>query len=354
MTPEQALTEARDGKLRPIYLVVGEEAHRAAAVVRALRQASIGNGIAGLNEDQLTAGEATVESVLSAARTLPMMSQRRLVCVRSLERWEPKGDASKSKGQAGEALDRLADYAKDPSPSTTLVLVASKLDNRRRLSVLARNEGWLVSCDPLARAELPDWISRSARERGNTLGPEVADLIAELAGPELSSVADALERVCLYAGEGVEVTADHVAECVVRVRPATVWQLVDAVGRRDLGAALAALQGVFDPADRGLRLLSVLAWSTRQLLRFEAATRAGLSGPEAAKRAGAAPFKARDLAEQVRRLPRAELEGWLDLLAKVDFALKGGSRRAPRAVLEEAIVSLCMPRPIAAAARATR
>jgi DNA polymerase III delta subunit len=92
-------------------------------------------------------------------------------------------------------------------------------------------------------------------------------------------------------------------------------------------------------------LLSLLAWSARQLLRFEAATREGLPGPEAAKRAGAPPFKARELADQVKRISRPELESWLELLARVDLALKGGSRRPPRAVLEDAIISLCSRRP---------
>jgi DNA polymerase-3 subunit delta len=344
MTPDQALQEARDGKLRPVYLVLGEESYLAASVARALREASVAGGIAGLNEDQWTAGEATAEQVVSAARTLPMMSTRRLVLVRAVERWEGRGESGKGKSSSSEALDVVADYAKSPSPTTTLLLVGSKLDNRRRLVVLAKSEGWIVQCDPLPRAELPLFIERRARSLGNPLAPEVADLIAELAGPELAPVTDALERLCLYAGTGETITADHVADCVVRVRPASVWELVGAVGKRDLGGALSALSQVFDPSDRGLRLLSLLAWSARQLLRFEAATRAGLAGPEAAKRAGAPPFKARELADQVKRISRPELESWLELLARVDLALKGGSRRPPRAVLEDAIISLCTRR----------
>jgi DNA polymerase-3 subunit delta len=120
-----------------------------------------------------------------------------------------------------------------------------------------------------------------------------------------------------------------------------VWQLVDAVGRRDAGRALRALSEVYDPSDRGLRLVGVLAWSTRQLLKFESATRAGSRPPEAAKAAGVPPFKARELADQVRLLSREKLEGWLATLSEVDLALKGGTARPPRAVMEEAVLSLC-------------
>ncbi|MES1173226.1 MAG: DNA polymerase III subunit delta [Myxococcales bacterium] len=339
MTPEQAIQEAAEQKLRPVYLLVGEERHLESKVVQALKAAAIKGGIPGLNEDQIQAQESEVDAALSAARTLPMMAKRRFVLVRGLEHWEGReGSDAKEKTPP---LDRLLEYCQAPSPSTTLVLVGGSLDKRRKLVTVARKDGWLVSCEALARADLPGFIERAARERGNPLDPGVADLIAELAGPELGPVIDALERCCLYAGAGNAVSEDVVAECVVRLRAKTVWELVGAVGKRDSGAALSALSEVYDPQDRGLRLLGVLAWSTRQMLRFESALSEGLSPNDAAVRAGAPPFKARELAEQVKRIARVDLERWLETLAELDYALKGGSKRPAKSVLEHGILKLC-------------
>jgi DNA polymerase-3 subunit delta len=338
MTPEQAIKEAREQQLRPVYLVVGEERYFEAQVVQAIRAAATAGGIPGLNDDLIQAQDSDVDAALSAARTLPMMAKRRFVLVRGLEHWEPREG---SEAKANSPLDRLLEYALKPSPSTTLLLLGGGLDKRRKLVASARKEGWLVSCEVLARADLPSFIERGARSRGNTLEPSVADLIAELAGPELGPVTDALERCCLYAGAGQPVTEDIVAECVVRLRAKTVWELVGAVAKRDPGAALAALDEVYDPQDRGLRLLGVLAWSTRQMLRFESALSEGLSPNDAAVRAGAPPFKARELAEQVKRIARVDLERWLETLAELDYALKGGSRRPAKSVLEHGILKLC-------------
>jgi DNA polymerase III subunit delta len=337
MTPEQAIAEAKKNQLRPVYLVLGEEQRLQSDVLSALRSAALAGAIPGLNDDQWVAGEVDVNQVLGAARTLPMLSKLRVVVVRSLERWEPR-EGAKSKD---EPLDKLADYVKAPVPSTLLVLLAGKLDKRRRLVTTAQKEGCVVLCEPLARAQLPGWVERRANESGNRLAPGVADLIAELAGPDLAPVSDAIERLCLYAGAGNTVSEEHVAECLVRLRTASVWQLVDAVGQRDVARALAMLHDVYDPEDRGIRLVGVLAWSARQLVKFEGATRAGLAPEAAAQRAGAPPFKARDLARQVQRIPREELERWLETLAGVDLALKGGSKRPPKAVLEHAIIALC-------------
>jgi DNA polymerase-3 subunit delta len=117
--------------------------------------------------------------------------------------------------------------------------------------------------------------------------------------------------------------------------------LVSAVGERDLGRALTALEQVYEAQDRGLRLLGVLAWQTRQLLRFESALRGGANAADAAKQAGAPPFKAGELARQVKQIPRAHLESWLPELARVDLALKGGSSRPAKAILEHALIRLC-------------
>ncbi|HET7538882.1 MAG TPA: DNA polymerase III subunit delta [Polyangiaceae bacterium] len=341
MTPDQAIREAQEQKLRPVYLLTGEERYLESKVVQALKAAATAGGIPGLNEDQLSAQETDVDAALAAARTLPMMAKRRFVLVRGLEHWEPRDNVEGPAKDKLNPLDRLLEYAQNPSASTTLVLLGGALDKRRKLVTSARKDGWLVSCDAISRADLPGFIERAARERKCALESGVAELIAELAGPELGAVTDALERCCLYAGTGNAVSEDVVAECVVKLRTKTVWELVTAVSQRDSGAALSALHEVYDAQDRGLRLLGLLAWSTRQMLRFESALSDGASASDAAVRAGAPPFKARELAEQVKRIARPELERWLLTLTELDYALKGGSKRPAKSVLEHGILKLC-------------
>lgn len=328
---------AQAGELRPFYLLVGEEQFLMRAAVSTLRDATLAGGIEGLNYDQLDAGEASVEAALSIAKTLPMMAPRRFLLVRQLERWD--GKESKQKGVS--ALDRLAEYANAPSESTVFVATATKLDKRRRLFTLAKKQGFLVTCDPLGAQELPRWVRERAKALAHAISADVAALLSELCGPELSQVNDALERLSLYVGANNPITEEAVAECVVRVRATTVWELVGAVGERNAGRALGALEQVYEPQDRGLRLIGVLAWQTRQLLKFESAVRQGHSVEEAAKFAGAPPFKARELARQVKQIPRAHLESWLPALARVDLELKGGSQRPPKAILEHALIELC-------------
>lgn len=346
MTPEDAIAEATAGKLRPVYLVLGEERLLVDRVVHAIREAVARGGIAGFNEDKFTAGEASIGSVIGAAKMLPMMAKLRFVWVRGLDRWEKKeGDddapAPTKKGKVEVSpLDELAEYAKAPPSSTVMVLSSPKLHGQRRIVAAAKKSGFLVACEPLSREALPRWIAGAAREKGHAVSPEVADHLAEIAGPELGYVADAVERLSLFVGPKQPITEDAIAAVVTRVRQSSVWELLDAVTRRNTAAALAILADVFDPRDGGLKLLGAVAWSVRQLVKFDSALRTGADPREAAQRAGMPPFKAQDAARTVKSVPPGTLPSWLRLLAETDLALKS-SRRGPQAILEAMLIEMC-------------
>lgn len=328
-----------------MYLVAGEERVLRDEVIAELRKAALAGGVPAFNEDRFTAGEADVEAIIGAARTVPMMAKRRFVLVRGAERWDAGAQRADSP-EPRSPFDRLAEVAAAPVDSTCLVIVAAKIDGRRKFVQLARKQGFLVACDPLDSRVLPMWIVERCVARGCSIERDAAELLAALAGPELSAVDDAIERLALYVGTGALRSGGAIDEaaigvCVARVRTADTWALVDAVGARDLGRAMRTLADAYDPRERGLPLLGALAWSVRQLARYQAASLAGAPPDEAARVAGVfQPFRARELASKARAIPAREVERWILVLAETDIALKS-SRRAADAVLESMLLQLC-------------
>jgi len=221
-----------------------------------------------------------------------------------------------------------------------LVLSATKLNGSRKLMRAAKAGGFLVSCKPLPQRQLPGWVQRRARELGHDIEPGLAELLSELVGPELATVADALERLSLFVGAGRPIDDEALEQVVTRVRRQTVWALVDCLSTRDLEGALSALRDAYDPRDRGLPLLGAIGWRVRQLIKFQSALRGGAAPRRAARAAGVPPFKAAELDRAVRALSRRKLESWLLLLAEADLALKG-SRRRPADVLAATVVAMC-------------
>ena len=178
MTPEQAIAEARAGELRPVYLVTGDEPYLERRVLTELKRAALAGAVPGLNDELLTAGEVTVERVLSAARTLPMMAKRRLIVVRSLERWEPRegqdGEVKESKDRE-PPLDRLGTPADEPVEDDVLGVHAGVGFQRRvpvpRLLLLAEEPG-LSPPDPLVQSvRLPVDRDRNHRPICHPLPP---------------------------------------------------------------------------------------------------------------------------------------------------------------------------------------
>ena len=345
MTPGEASARAERGDLLPVWLLTGEERLLRDQALAAITKAALAGGMADFNLDKFTAGEASVDAILAATRTVPMMAKRRVVVVRGLERWDSGagGDAADAEEdiRALPPLDRLAEYAKAPIDSTVMILVAQKLDGRRKIVSLAKKSGFLVDCATVDARQLPGWIRARAESKGHAIAVEVCELIAEIAGPDLSYLDDVLERLSLYVGPGQEIGEDAVSVCVTRVKLADTWKLVDAASTKDLGRVLALFADVYDPRDRGLPLVGAIAWSLRQLLKLDAALREGASIDEAARRAGIYPaFRARDLARKLRGFRPRELERWLVVVQETDIALKS-SRRAADAILEEMFTRLC-------------
>lgn len=346
MTPDEAIKRAEGGDLLPVWLLAGEERLLRDQALAAITKAALAGGLAELNLDKFTAGETSVDKVLAATRTVPMMAKKRVVVIRGLERWDggsssDDGGEEETDAKALPPLDRLAEYAKAPIDTTCVILVAQKLDGRRKLVTLAKKSGFIVDCATVDRRHLPGWIKERAEAKGHTIDRDTCELIAEIAGPDLSNLDDVLERLSLYVGLDKPITEDAVSVCVTRVKLADTWKLVDAASTKDLGKVLALFADVYDPRDRGLPLVGAIAWSLRQLLKLEAALREGASTDEAARRAGIYPaFRARDLARKLKAFRPRELERWLVVVQETDVALKS-SRRSADAILEEMFTRLC-------------
>ena len=338
MTPEEAIKRAEKGDLLPVWLLTGEERLLRDQALAAIVKNALAGGMPDFNLDKFTAGEAPVDKVLSATRTVPMMAKKRVIVVRGIDRWDSGGEGSSDNEPP---LDKIAEYAKDPIDSTCLVLVAEKIDGRRKLMTLAKKAGFLVDCATVDSRQLPGWIKARAKAKGHTIDGDVAELIAEIAGPELSYLDDVLERLSLYVGADQPITEEAVTVCVTRVRLADTWKLVDAASTKDLGKVLTLFADVYDPRDRGLPLIGAIAWSLRQLLKLQNALEGGAGMDEAARRAGIYPaFRAREHAQKLKAFRPRELERWLVIVQETDFALKS-SRRSADAILEEMFTRLC-------------
>ncbi|MFN9813148.1 MAG: DNA polymerase III subunit delta [Deltaproteobacteria bacterium] len=329
------LAETRQGTWRPVNVLVGTETLLIERAVKYLKKASVGaDGVRGFNDDLFHGQGLSAAKVVAAARTLPMMAKSRYVLVRDLEAVAPS------------ELDVLADSVGKPSPSTCLVLTGDKLLGTTKLARAAKARagkggGAFLAVEPLKGPLLERCVLGEVKRRRCTLEPDAQALLLDAIGNDLAAMEDAIERLSLFVGaeRGAAITRGAVEEVVQRVRVDTVWKLLDSIALKRQKLAVEAVGSLLADREQPLGILGQVARQLRIISRMKDALDEGLRPEEAVRRAGAPPFKARDLSESARKFSHADLRRAFRVLAETDQALKG-SKRDPETVLEESVLSL--------------
>ncbi len=325
---QSLLADARRGKWPPAVVLVGSETFLIERAVSLLRKATVGGGPRGFNDDLFHGTGLSGARVAAAARTLPMMASARFVLVRSAHDAPPA------------ELDALAGYVAEPSPSTCFVMTAEKIDGKTKLAKAAKASGAWLGVEPLKGGLLERFAVGEAKRRGHAFDGQALAALLDATGNDLSAIDDGVERLSLYVGEGRPIGRDAVEAVVTRVRVDTIWALVDAIASKRTRPALEASLSMLADREPPLRILAMVARQVRMVAKMKAALEDGKSQADAVKAAGAAPFKARELAESARKFSDQDLRRALVLLRDADIALKG-SKRDPEIVMEETVLSLC-------------
>jgi DNA polymerase III subunit delta len=310
-TAQPALDPIRDaaaGALAPIYILSSPDPLLIDRAVAAIREAAVPEALRGFNYDVVEGKGATASRILAAARTLPMMAERRLVLVRDLA------------PMAAAELTELLPYLDDPNPSTVLVAITTKLDKRIKFYAAARKKGALCELEP--PRNLAAWIRAEADERGIPIDQAACARLADVVGKDLSRLALSLDQLHLYTG-GRPIAVDDVDDLIAETRERTVFELTDAIGEGALPRALEAVAALCEQRQSPIGVVVMLARHIRQLAACHAAVARRLPRAELPRAVGAPPFIVDKLMAQARRYPPEAVARGLVLLSEADGALKG-------------------------------
>jgi DNA polymerase-3 subunit delta len=232
------------GTAGPLYLLVGDDDAEKAEVAGAFADL-VDAGLQAFNVDRLYGGETTIDALLDAANTFPMMAERRVVLLLDAERLLIPKRESKA---ADEDLARLEAFIQSPSPHATVVFVCGSLDMRRRISKTLAREAQVVDCGTIEdSADAERWVkARATRDKVPLDAAAVQALVAR-GGNNLVRLRAGLERVALYALGQATISADDVKQSV----PAGPDQhqdfgIADAIRAGDAGEALKQLNAALE------------------------------------------------------------------------------------------------------------
>jgi DNA polymerase-3 subunit delta len=384
---ERFIAELATPQLRSGYILVGDEAflyQRCRAAV--LKQFAPPDQRDFCLHD-LDLAETTIFDVLDRARTPSLMVPFQVLFVRGSKNLYGRG----AKKEEFAAIDA---YFRRPNPQALLLFVADHLSiptdlrrmdfqDKERFDRIRETLGEWCGMVELARVDEADavrWLTESAPARGVNIQPDAARELVDALGADLMLIASDFEKLCLYA-QGKQlaltrnavllreaedlpspappqaiplptITLGDVETMVLAAKQRSLYELTDAISRRDRPAALALLHGLLNASDGGedsaIGHLYMLARTFRQMLiileKNVRDSRAiwsvlwqGFRMP---------PFAADDLIRQARRYKsRGDLTRALRQIARADLEIRS-SPPDKRLVLERLVLALATePKP---------
>lgn len=278
-------------------------------------------------------------------------------------------DLQKS-GQSNITDQYITAFEKGIPPANILILTAETVDKRQKLFNYIKKNGTIVDCTVAAgssnaaqneqKAILKEMMLTKLAEYEKKIAPQAVDLFFQRVGFHPVAVTMETEKLAHYVGSRNEITAADLNKMVARNKEDALYELTDALGKRQLGKTLSILDNLIDQGVHSLAVLATLRNYLRKLLVFKSMQ---LSTSPAWKRGmSAKEFQSKYLPDlktqgewpellsghpyalymnftKASEYSCSGLKHWLILLLQAEFRLKGSSL-AQSLILEELFIHM--------------
>ena len=316
--------------LDAVYLFYGEDTYVEEQLIRAVEAKRFkGKPADPLSWEVYRAGDAETKKVIDSVRTVSMFGGPKVVIYRDVEKLNEAD------------LDILVKYVQKPARSH-LILVASKIDSRRKSWTEIKKGSHDVSCAPLSDRCVPEYVRSAASAKGLKLAPNTADAMANYIGPNRALIERALEKLTLALPENTVITPEIVEEHVVDTRERSIFELTKAITKRDIPGGLAALKVLLEQKQEPVAINGMLARHARMLLQTKIGIGQRMSEAAIAQQIGANPYAMREYMDAMPRYSLAELYRFHADVYETDKFLKS-KPVPPELVLSKLLMSLMVP-----------
>ncbi len=199
--------------------------------------------------------------------------------------------------------------------------------------------GSVERIERLAPVEVAGWISARARLHGVKLDPDAVATLASAVGSDTERIEQEIRKLGSYAGIAA-VTAADVRTLVSGAIEADVFELTQAVVRKDSRTAVATLERLLADGNAVQQILALLLWQFRVLL-FASAMRSATDAERMAKAIRSTPYAIQRATAFARRVTRADVVRAYEAIYATDQVIKTGRAESDVAALELCVLDLC-------------
>jgi DNA polymerase-3 subunit delta len=349
---KEACLEIEKGRIKPVYLLYGEEPYLQEEWMLALKTAVLEESAREFNYQWMDGSKMTPAQVANQANILPAFAEKRMLVIKrpdflatAKKETVKKGAGQKESAKKEKsAADPLLAYFDDPSASTCLVLWhPDAVDKRSRYYKALDKNGCLVEMPRLKGAELSRWIQQECRTLGFALTQEALGEISSRESAGLGDLRQELQKIALYyetetAAKPVTLSLSQTRYVTTPAPETNIFEMVDHIGRKEGEKAIEILRATFVTGEPPVRVLFMIARQFRLIFQACEYRRQGMTEKDFARDLSLHPFVAGKAFRQSANYSSEAPEAAVKLLRDCDLGLKSGA--APLPALENLILRL--------------
>ena len=199
--------------------------------------------------------------------------------------------------------------------------------------------GSIERIERLTPVDVPGWISARARIHSVKLDSEAVATLASAVGSDTERLEQEIKKLGASAGSAL-VTAGDVRTLVSGAIEADVFELTQAVVRKDARTAVATLERLLADGNAVQQILALLLWQFRVLL-FASAMRTNADAERMAKAIRSSPYAIQRATAFARRVTRADVQRAYEAIYAADQVIKTGRAESDVAALTLCVLDLC-------------
>jgi len=313
---------------KPIYVIAGKEDSLVNAQCRELLDKLLepSQRVTGLFDAD--AASVSVSEVLDELRTVPFLTDKRVVLVKGADKF------------ISENRSLLEKYFDNPCPTGQFILTVRTWDARTNLAKKLAKVGKLISVTQPKRWELPQRLMKYANDaHDKKLSRNAAELLIGLTGDELPRLYSEIDKLALFADAEKVITPKHIESLIGHNRIFGAFAVIDAVIAKKPGQAVERLREMFaKDKSTEFSVVGAFAYHFRRMFNAKVLLNEGVRADEVGKRFKIWSHKDKFFA-QLRQMSLKQIGGYLQQLAETDYAIKTGQTKA-KVAMEQLVLKL--------------
>ncbi len=231
MTANELLKDLKNRKLKPLYLLHGEEPYFTDEISNFVERELLTEAERGFNQTVFYGKDTDPMAVINAAKRYPMMADYQIVLVKEAQdmRWGSDDDDKKH-------INPFLAYLENPLKSTILVFCYKygKFDKRKKTYKAIEKNGLIFESSPLFDNKIPAFVEAIVAAKSYKIQPKASALLTEYLGNDLSKVANELEKLMLNVASGQEITIQDIQDNIGISKEYNVFELQAALSKKDI------------------------------------------------------------------------------------------------------------------------